>query len=75
MILEKLNEMVNEQLGAKKTIAPDMDIVKDIGLDSLDIVELLMNVEEEWGIVLEDDDIESVKTVGDVVKLIEAKTK
>lgn len=76
MILEKLRDLVAEQMNIKReSVTPESDIIKDIGADSLDIVEMLMNVESEWGIVIDDEDIESIKTVGDVIKCIESKIK
>ena len=74
MILEKLKEIIHEQLGVDVgRIDENSDIVKDIGADSLDIVEMLMNVESEWGVTIDDEDIASVKTVGDVIRCIEKK--
>ena len=72
MIFEKLQEMLVNQLGIDKDkVTPDADIIKDIGADSLDIVEMLMDVENEWNITIEDDDVHGFKTVGDVAKYIE----
>lgn len=76
MILEKLKEMVREEMGINvENITLSSDFKKDIGLDSLDLVEILMSVEEQWGIIIDDDETASLKTVGDVVALIEKKTK
>lgn len=76
MILEKLKAMVKEQLDIDvDKVTESSDIKNDLGLDSLDIVEILMTVEEEWGIIIDDDETTSLKTVGDVVALIEKKTK
>ena len=76
MIREKLKAMVKEQLDIDvDQITENSDIKEDLGLDSLDIVEILMSVEEEWGIVIDDDEITGLKVVGDVIALIEQKTK
>lgn len=76
MIFEKLKQMVSEQLDIDVTnVTLDSDIKKDLGLDSLDIVEILMSVEEEWGIIVDDDETQGIKTVADVVALIQKKTK
>lgn len=76
MIFERLKQIVGEQLDINVDKATlDSDIKKDLGLDSLDIVEILMSVEEEWGIIIDDDETRALKTVGDVVALIEKKTK
>ena len=72
MILEKLKAMVKEQLDIDvDKVTESSDIKNDLGLDSLDIVEILMTVEEEWGIIIDDDETTSLKTVGDVVTFIE----
>ena len=74
MILEKLKAMVKEQFDINVDgVTPQTDIKKDLGLDSLDIVEILMSVEEEWGIIIDDDETASLKTVADVIALIERK--
>ena len=76
MILEKLKAMVKEQLDIDvDKVTESTDIKNDLGLDSLDIVEILMTVEEEWGIIIDDDETTNIKTVGDVIALIEQKTK
>ena len=49
--------------------------LKDLGLDSLDLVEVLMDIEEEFGIEFEDEEMVSLKTVNDVLAIIERKTK
>lgn len=72
MVFEKLQDMLAEQLGLdKSTITLDSDIVKDLGADSLEIVGMLMDVENEWDITIEDDEVHGFRTVGDVVKYIE----
>lgn len=73
MVLDKIKEMLENQLGIDKSkITMDSDIVKDVGADSLDIVELLMAAESEWGITIDDDDVKDFRTVGDVVRYIES---
>ncbi len=73
MVLEKIKEMLENQLGIDKSkITMDSDIVKDIGADSLDIVELLMDAESEWGITIDDEVVKDFHTVGDVVRYIES---
>lgn len=76
MIFEKLQEMLVNQLGIDKDkVTPDADIIKDIGADSLDIVEMLMDVENEWGITVDDDAVKDFHTIGDIVKYIENNKK
>ncbi|MEG1529589.1 MAG: acyl carrier protein [Clostridia bacterium] len=76
MIFEKLQAMIAEQLcKSKDDITMDCDIIKDLGADSLDIVEMLMNIETEWNIVVDDSEVGDMKTIGDVVSFIESKSK
>ena len=55
------------------TVNENTDIAEDLGADSLDVVELVMTVEEEFDITIEDSDAHLFKTVGDVVNYIESK--
>lgn len=74
MVLDKIKDMLEKQLGIDKSkIAEDSDIIKDIGADSLDIVEFLMDAENEWGITIEEEDVKNLHTIGDVVKYIESR--
>ena len=76
MILEKIKDIMEEELGKDRNeITLESDIIKDLGLDSLDIVTLIMAVEDEYGFTADDDEIVNLKTVGDVVKYIENATK
>lgn len=76
MIFETLKKMIANQTGMDENkITMQSDILNDIGLDSLDIVELIMSAEEEWGIIVEDEDVASFKQIADVVNYIEKKTK
>lgn len=72
--LDKVKELMAQQLNKKpEEITEDKEIVKDLGADSLDVVEMLMNLEEEYGITISDDEAIDVKTVGDIVKIIDKK--
>lgn len=74
MVLDKIKDMLEKQLGIDKSkITEDSDIIKDIGADSLDIVEFLMAAENEWGITIEEEDVKNLHTIGDVVKYIESR--
>lgn len=76
MILEKIKDIMEEELGKDRNeVTLESDITKDLGLDSLDIVTLIMAVEDEYGFTADDDEIVNLKTVGDVVKYIENATK
>ena len=71
-ILDAIKEILSNQLRVDvDTIAHDTDIVKDLGADSLDIVEMLMVIEQEYDVVIPDEVITSLKTVGDVATYIE----
>lgn len=76
MLFDTVKDIIANQLGMDSNkIKPESDIINDLGLDSLDIVGLLMTLEEKWNIVAEDDDIKKLKTVQDVVNYIETATK
>ena len=76
MILEKIKDIMQEELGKDRNqVTLESDIIKDLGLDSLDIVTLIMAVEDEYGFTADDDEIAALKTVGDVVNYIEKRTK
>ena len=71
-MFETVKEILARQLQVDADdITQDTDIVDDLGADSLDVVEMLMAIEQEYGIVVSDDVITSFKTVGDVAKYIE----
>ena len=71
-MLEKVRKMLAEQLGVDAdSIKPEQEVVKDLGADSLDIVELMMALEDEYGITLPESEVEKVKTVQDIVDMME----
>ena len=71
---EKIASLMAEQLGVdKNTITPESEIIKDLGADSLDVVEMLLDLEKEYGVEISDEQAAELKTVGDIVKLIENK--
>lgn len=73
-IFEKLKAIVVNQLGIDAdSVQPDSDIIKDLGCDSLDIVDMLMSVEDEFGVTVDDSDVAEMKTIADVVAFIENK--
>ena len=72
-ILEKVKEVIIEQLGVEdESIKMDTSFIDDLGADSLDIVELIMALEEEFDIEIPEADAEKISTVGDVVEYIKA---
>jgi acyl carrier protein len=73
---EKIVKIIVDQLGvAESEVTMESSFVDDLGADSLDTVELVMALEEEFGIEIPDEDAEKMITVGDAVKYIEAKLK
>lgn len=73
-ILEKIRDLVCEQLSIERdSVQLDTEIYKGLGADSLDLVEMLMNVESEWDIVVEDGEVGDLKVIGDVVDLVYRK--
>ena len=73
-MLEKIKKALADQLGVDESkITPNSKIVEDLGADSLDVVELLMNLEEEFGISVSEDEATKISTVGDFVALVESK--
>ena len=70
-IFDKVKEIIIEQLGvAESAITNEASFIDDLGADSLDIVELVMALEEEFDLEIPDNDAEKVVTVGDVVEYI-----
>lgn len=70
-ILGKVKDMVAGQLGkSEDEISPESSFIEDLGADSLDLVELIMSMEDEFGIEISDDDAESIVTVQDAVSFI-----
>ncbi len=71
---DKIKSIIGEQLGVKpEEVTPTASFVDDLGADSLDTVELIMALEEEFHIEIPDEDAEKMKTVGDAIKYIEEK--
>ena len=74
-MLEKIAEIIEEQLGtvSKDEITEETSFKDDLGAYSLDLFELVMRCEEEYGIEFPSDDLENIKTVGDVLNFIKAQ--
>ncbi len=71
---DKVKAIIAEQLGVKQEeVTPTASFIDDLGADSLDTVELVMALEEEFGIEIPDEDAEKMTTVGDAIKYIEEK--
>ena len=74
MEFEKVKKVVAEQMGVDEaSISKDTSFVDDLGADSLDVVELVMALEEEFDMEFSDGEAENMKTIGDVVEYIKAQ--
>lgn len=72
VVLDKVKSLIGKQLGISESdITEESALVNDLGADSLDIVQMLISLEKEFGIVFGDDEIKTIKTVGDAVKFID----
>lgn len=71
-VFDKVKKIIVEQLSAEESeVTPEASFIEDLGADSLDIVELIMALEEEFGVEIPDEDAEKISTVGDAVKYIQ----
>ena len=76
MVLEKIKAILSEQFDVEEdSITPDTNLSEDLEADSLDVVDLLMSIEDEFEIEVPDEEIENIKTVDQLVKYIEANMK
>ena len=72
---DKIKSIIAEQLGVKvEEVTPQASFIDDLGADSLDTVELIMALEEEFSVEIPDEDAEKMTTVGDAIRYIEEKT-
>jgi acyl carrier protein len=73
---QRVKDIVVEQLGVKpEQVTPQAKFIEDLGADSLDTVELVMALEEEFGIEVPDEQAEKLQSVGDVIKYVEDTAK
>ena len=72
MAFDKIKEIIVEQLGVEESaVAMDTNLMKDLEADSLDAVEIIMAIEDEFDIEIPDEDAEKFQTVGDLVRYVE----
>ena len=76
MVFDKIKELIVEQLGADEdAVTSEANSQDDLGADSLDIVDLIQTIEDEYDLSIPDEAVESIKTVGDIVAYIENNTE
>ncbi|MBQ4571093.1 MAG: acyl carrier protein [Bacilli bacterium] len=76
MVFEKVKKIIVEELNvAEEKVTMEASLVEDLEADSLDAVEIIVRIEEEFDLQVDDEAAENVKTVGDLVKCIEANLK
>lgn len=74
-VFEKVKKILCDQLDLdEEQVTEDSEVIDDLGADSLDIVDLVMTLEEEFDTEIPDEDIENLRTVGDIVKYIEERS-
>ena len=70
----KIKDIIEKELGVEREkLVPEASFIEDLGVDSLDIVELVMEFEKEFGIDIPDEDAEKLRTVGDAMAYLEGK--
>lgn len=75
-VADKVKKIVVEQLGVSEDqVTPEARFIEDLGADSLDQVELVMALEEEFGSEIPDEDAEKLTSVGDAIKYVESKSQ
>ena len=71
-LADRISKIIVEQLGVNEDqVKPESKFIEDLGADSLDTVELVMALEEEFGTEIPDEDAEKLQSVGDVIKFVE----
>ena len=71
-IADQVTELVADQLGAdREKVVPDAHFIDDLGADSLEVVELVMRIEDEFGVSIPDADAETIQTVGEAIAYLE----
>lgn len=76
MVLEKIKAILSEQFDTEEdSITTETTLADDLGADSLDVVDLLMSIEDEFEVEIPDEEVENIKTVGALVEYIESHAK
>ena len=75
MVFDKIKDIIVEQLDVEEdAVTMEASITEDLGADSLDVVDLVMSIEESFDVEIPDEEVENIKTVGDIVSYIESAT-
>jgi len=75
-LAERVNTIITDHLGVnREALVPEASLLDDLGADSLDVVELVMALEEEFGIEVPDDDVGNIRTISDIVMYREARAE
>lgn len=76
IVARKVTSIICEQLGVEEgALVPEAHLLDDLGADSLDVVELVMALEEEFGIEVPDEDVENIRTIRDVVQYVQERAE
>lgn len=76
MVFDKIKDIIVEQLDVEEdAVTMEASITEDLGADSLDVVDLVMSIEESFDVEIPDEEVENIKTVGDIVKYIDNKVE
>ena len=76
MVFDKVRDIIVDQLSVDESmVAMDTNLMKDLEADSLDAVEIIMAIEEEYGIEIPDEEAEKLQVVGDLVRYVEEQTE
>jgi acyl carrier protein len=75
MIEKEIIEIIQQTAGSNKEIKPTDKLLEDLGLDSLDSVEIIMSIEQKYDITIQDDKISNIHTVGDIIELAKKMCK
>lgn len=76
MVFDKIKDIIVEQLDVEEdAVTMEASITEDLGADSLDVVDLVMSIEESFDVEIPDEEVENIKTVGDIFKYIENKVE
>ena len=75
MVFDKIRDIIVDQLDASADdVTAEASIIDDLGADSLDVVDLISSVDDEFDVEIPDEEVENIKTVGDIVSYIESAT-